>query len=575
MKKLLSNPLKKLSLLLLIPGILLSGEIGFGSGRQHKFSSLKRSKVSIVKVENNKYRLELAKIEEKDEDLLLDFENKKSSDLKDKSGNYSIKFSQYSVLEDKAPAGKRYAAFTTRNSQIKINARGKGVLGEKVISSPFYVGFFIMPGELEQNSKIFYKTYITGSKKYGIECIIENNRLAVRFHNMFFYKVGETKTYTLKSPEKLQSNEWTHVVISVNPNLGKAELFENGIEKDSFLATYSESDSTSLLVGFHEYDTNPLVIGKDFYGKLDHFMLGRGEVEDVSQLIYPFAAVKYDERVKFPSHLRGYAVSKVIKTKYSNSIPFDLKFDSETPNGTSLEVLYRFSDEPFEEDSQTPKWNHYNKKTFKENLKKLHISKKEDPDRKAKSNLNFQYFQWKVNMRSDYSGNLTPSLTSLDFKYLESVPPAKPYNIRVSSYDHENLKVCLMWNSNHERDVIKGGGYMIHYGLSPNRMLGTLRLNPDNSKITGTQKKGEGSYKALEQCIDNTLINFNANLHKDKNLLTFRNGITYYFKVSAYNDKYPILEESAELDYRVGLDQKSPPSDPVLFTFKTKIEEGD
>jgi hypothetical protein len=544
--------------ILWIPTLLWSEEIGFGSGQKIKWSEFKRSKISITKVETNKFRLELTPLEQPEGELHLDFENKKANLLKDKNENYSIDYAQYTVVDGKAPNGKRYASFTTRDSHIRVNTVGAGLLGEKVINTPFYFSFFVMPGELEQNSKIFYKDYITGSKRYGIECKIVHNKIEINFNNLFYYKTGMTKSYSLKSQDKLKSKEWTHVVIAVDPNSSSAELFENGIQKDQFFATVGANDPSSMFFGFHENDTNPLVIGRDYYGKLDNFILGRGKVSDVSKLTVPFAGVHYEENVKFPSHRRGNAISPVIKTKYSHSLPIQLQYDAEIPEGTHLEILYRLSGEPFEEDSSFPEWKHYEKIQFQDKMKLP----------------TFQYFQWKVIMRSNYAGTLTPGLTNLKFTYLETVPPQEPYNLRVSQFDHDNLKVCLSWNSNHEKNVIFGGGYMIHYGLSPERMLGTLKFTLDGSKITGKSLDSQKNYKSLEQCIDNSLIQFNALFTKDKNLPVFRSGITYYFKISAYNDKYPFaLAEESEFK-NLGYDQKSKLSQPVLFTFRTEVEKG-
>jgi hypothetical protein len=39
-------------------------------------------------------------------------------------------------------------------------------------------------------------------------------------------------------------------------------------------------------------------------------------------------------------------------------------------------------------------------------------------------------------------------------------------------------------------------------------------------------------------CFNNDLIRINAESTKDKNLLYFKAGITYYFKVTAFNNKF-------------------------------------
>ncbi|HMZ60459.1 MAG TPA: hypothetical protein PL048_16900, partial [Leptospiraceae bacterium] len=97
--------------------LIQSSEFKFGSDSDHKFQGLKKNKVIVVKTGVNDFRLELAKNKHKSTELFLDFENKNSSDLKDLNGNYEINDSLYSVSEGKTMYGKRYASFTTRESQ--------------------------------------------------------------------------------------------------------------------------------------------------------------------------------------------------------------------------------------------------------------------------------------------------------------------------------------------------------------------------------------------------------------------------------------------------------------------------
>jgi hypothetical protein len=94
-------------------------------------------------------------------------------------------------------------------------------------------------------------------------------------------------------------------------------------------------------------------------------------------------------------------------------------------------------------------------------------------------------------------------------------------------------------------------------------MVGTIRINEKSMPITGLEEGKDltRSYKSLKQCVDNDLITLNALNRKDKNLLLFKPGLTYYFKISACNKNYNETN---------GLDQKSILSNSVLFTFKNQ-----
>ena len=536
--------------------LIQSSEFKFGSDSDHKFQGLKKNKVIVVKTGVNDFRLELAKNKHKSAELFLDFENKNSSDLKDLNGNYEINDSLYSVSEGKTMYGKRYASFTTRESQIRIRSNPTRLLSKTVISEPFYFSFFIMPGEVEQSSTIFSKTYITGAKKYGIECKVANSRTEFVFHNLFSYRKGETRSFTLSSSDRLKSKVWTHITITYDPQSGEGKLFEDGVEKSEFHAVLSSAEPTALLAGFHPNDTSYLVIGKGFYGKLDNFLIGRGELPDVSKMTQPYDKVDYNENIQFVNHTKGYAVSKVMKTENSKAVPLELVYKTNVPEGTHLEILYRFSEEPFSEEDKEPVWTHYDPETFK-------AGAEASP---------FQFFQWKAILRSDYSGKKTPSLTSLTLKYRKTVPPSQTFGLKLAKTDNSEMRVCFTWNSNHEENVKNGGGYLLHYGVSPEKMAGTIALDKFGSKINGLENGQtlQDKYTALSFCLDNDTILYNAERHKDRNMLLLKRGITYYVKISAYNSSFPI--HSVFNGSKIGADQKSRLSSPVTFTFKSDTD---
>jgi hypothetical protein len=541
-----------------------SEEISFGVGTRNSFHEMKKSKVKVSRVGPREDKIELSKIKFRSAELLLDFENKKAGDLKDKNNNYDVRESIYSPVDGTSPFGKRYAAFTTKESQIRVYSGAGKVLSNSIISTPIYFSFYIMPGDLEQSSNVFSKSYLSGGKKYGIECKIINNKIEVFFHNFFSYSDSETKSYTLESTEKLNSKVWTHVLITLDPALGLGKLFENGEEKASIRAFRTSTDKTPLLSGFHKYDTNPLVIGKDFYGKLDNFMIGKGTLPIASKMNIPYQEVSFDMDNKQVNQIRGYAVSKVIRTKFSHALPLSINYKSIEPVGTHVEVHYRFSEDPFEEDDPSPAWNIYDHGNFSEKEKRTY----------------FNYFQWKVVMRSNYDGEITPSLSHFAMNYKESIPPNPPSGFRVTSVNHDTPEVCFKWNSNHENDVIDGGGYVIHYGVTPERMVATVKFGMDGNKITGIPKstmdsnepiksKVKKNYLNLEGCLNNNLIQVNSEFSKDKNILFLKSGITYYFKITALNNKYPLGREETD----AGEDQKSPPSKSIMVTFRTEAND--
>lgn len=522
---------------------LFSGEFIFDD--KDDFKKLKKKGIRIVRSSAKNHKLELSpKKVEANVELLLDFENKKASELKDSTGNYAINSSSYVVGEEKTLLGKRYASFAASNSYISIMANNGRLLSSTHFTEAFYISFFVMPGESEQYSVVFSKSLITAGRKFGIESNIVNNKMEVKFHNMFSYSKTESRSFFLKSPDKLKTEDWTHILISIDPMTGKAMLFEDGKMKSEFEAIKSADNPTSLPFGFHPNDTTPFLIGKGFFGKLDQFMIGIG-IPDMESLTEPYRGVVYDDMVKFASHYKGIAYSPVLHTKNSFSRLLSLDYDVVKPEGTHFEIHFRISNSFFTEDNTDIPWV-------------------ESGDFKKTMESDFKYLQWKLILRSDYAGKLTPSLNTLQFRYAESLPPNPPTGLKITQKADNPLGVCLNWVSNHEANVREGGKYLIHYGVSPERMVGILTVNEKSKSITGLEEGDDltTKYKSLKQCVDNDLISLNALNRKDKNLLVFKTGITYYFKISACNSSY---------NEQNGLDQKSIPSSPISFTFKNQL----
>ena len=111
-------------------------------------------------------------------------------------------------------------------------------------------------------------------------------------------------------------------------------------------------------------------------------------------------------------------------------------------------------------------------------------------------------------------------------------------------------------------------------------MVATVKFGMDGNKITGIPKssldsdepiklKVKKNYMKLEGCLNNNLIQVNSEFSKDRNILFLKSGITYYFKITALNNKYPLGKEETE----AGEDQKSLPSKSIMVTFRTEAND--
>ncbi|HNL74421.1 MAG TPA: hypothetical protein PKH22_18680, partial [Leptospiraceae bacterium] len=98
---------------------LFAGEFIFDD--KEDFSKLKKKGIRIVKASAKNFKLELSpKKSDANAELLFNFENKKASELKDATGNYTVNFSSYDVVENKTLVGRRYASFAASNSYISV-----------------------------------------------------------------------------------------------------------------------------------------------------------------------------------------------------------------------------------------------------------------------------------------------------------------------------------------------------------------------------------------------------------------------------------------------------------------------
>ncbi len=513
---------------ILIGTTIFPADYKFGDS-ETDFKKIQTVGISTIKQKNGRYKLELSRRKLPDSELLLNFENRKMSDLRDVLHHYTIDSASYGIeRSDESILGKRIARFTGKNHYISVRAEKNTLLGSELMPEDFYFSFFIKPEIFEGNNTLFAKTYYSHGKKYSLNMEIVKNKLSLSVENLFSFKSKETKSLHLESGHKIDNRKWTHVVIFFNVSENEVIIYEDGME--SVRQNFPVLDGEQPQFGIHKNDTTPLVIGKNYYGRLDNFLVAKGspDFEAISKSYY---GVEYDEANSIAFQKNGKVFSGVFKTKYSNSYPVAFTPKLAIPEGTSSNIFLRISNKPFSQDDTSLKW----------------ISAEKFSELK---NTSFQYFQWMAVLRSDHSGILTPALHSVLLNYKETVPPVSPTGLRVLKKESSELNLCLAWDSNKEENVKNKGGYIIHYGLSPDKMAGTIYyINEKKEYIYSTKL-----------CINNDLISVNSIPDAERNLPFFEQGKTYYFRVSAFNDKFDPVQSP---------DQKSIPSKPILFSFES------
>lgn len=474
-----------------------------------------------------------------------------------KSKSISVVSSSYLVDDQTYFFGRKSAYFSGRRNQIHLSVSGNSLFGTH--PDPFTISIPIRLGEQGAGSVILDRTVFVKGKKYGISLELNESKPTVSVNNLLQKSDGRTTSFTLESPVKIKRKTWEVISIYFDTINHKFVLYQNGIET----AEYENKQADTLGFGFPENDSTPLVLGKSFYGNLDGFHIHKGEPEFEYT---KFESVRYDDETKIGYMEGSTALSPVLETKFSNSSLLRIHWNVEQPKDTMLELYFRGMNQKFLDTNTSLPWTR---------IKSLD---KELPKNK------FKFYQWKLWFRPDPMGKSVPNVQSLAFEYTEQTPPDLPTRFRLESNPLVGKPLCFLWNSNHEKEVQNGGGYIIHYGLLPNRMLGSVFVKKDKNgnltKIDGNEE--DSGFQNKRFCItEETLVN---NIYipegeltseeyrpladqvdhsrKEKRGLLFQPGLTYYFRISAYN-RY--------LNEWDSKDQRSPVSPPISFSFPKEV----
>ncbi|TGK07370.1 hypothetical protein EHO59_04505 [Leptospira semungkisensis] len=588
-------------------------------------SSFVLKQIRLSMTENGTPKLDLSPRDRKEgADLFLDFEEKEASDLTDKAGGYRILSSSYLPDSSKAHSGKKSAGFVGKRSGIKISGKTKGILTSPDIKEEFYISFFLLPGTLDKEAVLLSKELYTRGRKFGWDLRIKDEIPILEFRN-FFQKEDKTHvSLKLAGRSRISRSEWNHFIIHVRPAQREVVFYINGKEVDRSSVSNKEP---IVRIGFHPEDSTPFKIGESFYGWLDDFLVSKG-APDPEALSTSYEGQKYDPSSFTAEAKFGTALSPVYRTKYTSSFPESVFIKANVPKSSVLELYFRFSPKIFARTDEGPAWRSVDLRKIEEEYKEDDPARETEeesaPSGKASSYripldriwagkvTGFKYYQVKVKFKTDSVAKTSPELEALSFSYRETLPPVKPMGLKVVYFDDSypeaggSPRVCLSWTPNPEKNVQQKGGYVIHYGVGPNRMVGILKgtskelekgkqpvltangkikqpmseyLDPIMGEDSSCPKRNDMSGPKLCQCVDNRLISLNAEKPEedqedspkpkkgkrkpqkdpyDKKLLFLQKGLTFYFKIAAYNSAY---------DPFTGIDQLSPLSDPVEVYF--------
>ncbi|WP_423789965.1 glucanase [Leptospira kmetyi] len=525
-------------------------------------------------------------------DLYLSFESGDPSNLKDSSGNYKVLTSSFLADTENVFHSKRSARFSGKRTGIKIAHSNSGLLTSKDLTEDFYIGFSFLPGTVEKDATLISRLYETSGNTYGWDLKISDDRLKANFHSFFETEEKRFLSLQLASNTTLKKNQWNRVLLYFNPSAQEIVLYLNGKETArGGIPTHKNLTR----IGFHPDDTTSFRIASSYYGWMENFAVFKGKPNPSSE-DSSFPGQDFDPETHTTETKFGVGTSPVYKTKYSSSFLEEVQLKAVVPTSAAMEIYFRVSPAPFTPSSESPAW-------ISLDLRKLENYKIDslDPDvyriplknslkkflgisENKEDLLPFRYYQWRIKLKSDPSGGQTPELKNISLTFRETNPPVRPLGLKVAenSVDDSGPSVCLNWKSNPEREVIQGGGYFIHYGIHPDRMVGIVRgtfsetgeapnkknrpkhpasdyLDPITGLPSGKNSNNiQEYYNKLSACVDNRIISLFSEILLEKNQLFLKKGTTYFFRISAYNKFY---------HFQTGKDQVSGLSDPVEVYF--------
>ncbi|XDD50029.1 glucanase [Leptospira sp. WS92.C1] len=524
--------------------------------------------------------------------LYLNFDSGDPSSLRDLSGNYKVLSSAYLPDSENVFHAKRSARFSGKRTGIRIAHSNTGVLTSKDLTEEFFIGFTILPGTVEKDATLVSKLYETSGNTFGWDLKIADDKLKAGFYSFFETEEKRYLSLQLTSNTTLKKNQWNRILLYFNPAEREIVLYLNG--KEAARASIPANKNLTR-IGFHPEDTTSFRIASSYYGWMENFGVFKGKPDPSAEDV-PYPKQEFDPETHTSDSKFGIGVSPVYKSKYSSSFLEEIQLKASVPQSSAMELYLRVSPTPFHIASEFPAWigvdirklESYKIDSLDPNIYRVplknSVKKFLGLNENKEDLLPFRYYQWRIKLKPDPAGNHSPELKNISLTFRETNPPVRPLGLKVveNSVDDEGSAVCLNWKSNPERDVIHGGGYFIHYGIHPDRMVGIIRgtfsetaIAPDKKNrpkhpasdyldpITGlpagkTANNIQEYYNKLSACVDNRIISLNSEILLEKNQLFFKKGTTYFFRISAYNKFY---------HSQTGKDQISSLSDPVEVYF--------
>ncbi|MDR2660379.1 MAG: hypothetical protein LBC27_10430 [Spirochaetaceae bacterium] len=445
----------------------------------------------------------------------------------DSTGHYILEVPEtvYSAGTSKARFGGGAAVFsgaltaTAYKNQadagdVIIRARGNEALFSKGRNiGDFSIEFWLYPLSMENGEEPLNWTAAAIGGAYQIQnlsCSVSKNRMEWNFENFFFEPASLSNgnnTAARSVPVHLSSStpvipkRWSHHILRFESKTGLLEYLINGVLEDVRYTTASGSENGSVflpLVG----ERGEFALGRRFNGMIDNVRVYSRFVENPEARRYPRGGWTQSDPIDLGAQnssviridAAGGAYNTLkggIRNKKDAQDPFNF------PGGAQMRFFIRASVSKYE-------WSDDQWRTFIPG--------------NVISAVKGRYIELAVQFYPGGDFETTPYLEEISVVSVRESPPAPPSALRVLPKDGA---VELSWKQSKDENA---AGYLVYYGSASGNYLGD-EASPAPSPID------VGKQNSIS--IDN-----------------LKNGVLYYFSISAYDKSGQIGDYSREVSAR-------------------------
>ncbi|MDR0409144.1 MAG: hypothetical protein LBH18_01915, partial [Spirochaetaceae bacterium] len=391
---------------------------------------------------------------------------------------------------------------------LRIIARGANALfsaGREI--DDFSIEFWLYPISMENGEEPCSWTAATDNGTQNLNCSVSKNRMEWKFENFFFEPAVQLNSpvksimVMLGSSTPIIPKKWSHHLLRFNAETGLLEYLVNGVLEDVRHTTASGSEGGSVFLP-RVGERGSFALGRRFNGIMDSVYIHSRFVEETEIHRYSSGGwarsgpvdlgMQSSSVIKVDAVGGAYNIlSKKIRKNIGARDPFNFS------GGAQMQFFIRSS-------SSRYVWDDDGWRVF-------------IPGSEINA-VKGRYIELAVWFYPGGDFETTPYLEEISVTFVKEPPPEPPFVVRAIPKDGA---VELSWKPSKDENT---AGYLVYYGGASGNYFGEGASHGDSPIDAGNQ---------TSISIDN-----------------LRNGVLYYFSVSAYDNLRQTGDYSVEVSAR-------------------------